>query len=455
MKRHSFLRRRFNPASFLKTDRWRAVRRIRTGQKYISPTLAGIAWLDALADLVFTPQGRILLIAFLPIAFFALLLTRSPAFLLFVLIVVMFAADLLGKLFFPRRVKLERTLPVRAVCGVPFEIRTRVRNDSPLPAYDFDLNRNLGPLLVRQDPDPPLYCLGGRSETVIRQTWLLRRRGIYELPPVLAEGLFPFRLIKARRSGKIRQEIICHPACMEFQQLRLPGGRCLPGPEEMSGGSRPGDSLDFLGCREYRNGDDPRKIDWNASARRNRLVVKEFEEEQMSSAAIILDNYCPAGWHQSREWLKRLLTLKPLLRSGEEPFEAAVSLTASIANSLARRNFVIDLFVSGSEIHHFRTGRSTMTFEAFLDLLSALEPAGSEKRFEHLPGGELNRAAGAGAVFLILLHVDPESEKLHRSLQQRGANLRTLVLDGGTAELPAWAERLNSGEILQNRRTEL
>ena len=90
MKPLSFFHRRINLASLLKTDRWRAVRRTRNENKYISPTIAGIAWLDAIAGLVFTPQGRILLIAFMPLAFFALLLTRSPAFLLFLLVALMF-----------------------------------------------------------------------------------------------------------------------------------------------------------------------------------------------------------------------------------------------------------------------------------------------------------------------------------------------------------------------------
>ena len=66
--------------------RWQAVRRNRIEQEYLSPTVAAARWLDAVAALVFTAQGRILLIAFLPIAFFALLLTRSPAFLLFLLV---------------------------------------------------------------------------------------------------------------------------------------------------------------------------------------------------------------------------------------------------------------------------------------------------------------------------------------------------------------------------------
>ena len=454
MKPQTFFRRRFNLVTLLKTDRWRAVRRTRDDRKYISPTIAGIAWLDAVADLVFTPQGRILLIAFLPLAFFALLLTRSPAFLLFLLVALLFLLDWAGKLFFPRRLQIERHPPARVVCGVPFAIRTEVRNESFLPAYDFLLNGNLEGTLVRQDVTQTLYCLGPHAGMMVRQYYLLKRRGIYDLPPAIAEGVFPFRLIKASRRGRIRQEIICHPVCTEFRELHLPGGIRVAGAQDMSVSNRTGVSLHFAGCREYRSGDDPRLINWTASARRNRLVIKEFQEEQQSSAAVILDSCCPAAVWEVREQLKRVFTLKSLAGNRDEPFEAAVSLTASIARTLSIRNFVIDVFAFGSEIHRFRTGRNTMSFEAFLDLLASLDCSRSEKRFEKFPASEMNRAAEAGAVFLILLRIDPEAEKFYKSLLKRGANLRVFTFDP-RADLPDWAERLTCGEILRGTRREL
>ncbi len=432
---------------------WTAFRRNRIGRSYVSPTVMTAVWLDAVAGLFFTPQGRILLIALLPIAMFALLLTRSPAFLLFLLLVILFLADWVCKWFFPRRLEIVRKPPVRVANGVPFEIRTEIRNRSGLPAYDFQVNGNLVSALEPLEKVPPTYCLAPHSELVVRQSFLIRRRGIYELPPPVAEGVFPFRLIKAVRRGKGRQELICHPVYTEFQNLRLPGS-LVRGEEMSAAGHRAGESLDFLGCREYQAGDDPRKIHWMASAKRGRLAVKEFQEEEMASAAVILDNYCPEPTRHWKELLHRMVLLKPLRNSAERSFEAAVSLAASIAHSLAARNFVIDVFASGSDIHHFRTGRNTMSFEAFLDLLASLEGSRSEDRFDKFPVPDLNRAAASGSVFLILQRADPKSEKLYRELLRRGAEVRVLLFaDDTLAPVPDWAERLTSTEILENRRT--
>ncbi len=432
-----------------------AVRRNRAEQQYVSPTLQTARWLDRLAGRFFTASGRVLLVAYVLLDFFALLLTRSPAFLLFLLLTGLFLLDGLFKLFFPRRIRIERLPPPRAVCGVPFEIRTEIRNDSFLPAWDFALNSNLHSALKPLDKPAVLYCLPPHSGQVIRQKYLLTRRGIYDLPPANAEGVFPFRLMKAVQRGQLRQELICHPAYTQFRSLTLPSGARLQGQESMNSTPSAGDSLDFLGCREYHAGDDPRKIHWSASARRNRLVVKVFQEEKQSSAAIVLDNYCPSPARDLKTVLKKMFTFKPFsLQPSDLPFEAAVSLTASIAHSLAAQNFTVEVFASGSEIHHFRTGRRAMTFESFLDLLSSLECSRAENRFNRLAAADLNRIAASGAVFLILLHLDSESEKLCRELRKRGTSLRVFLLDPPD-EVPAWAETLSSAEILENRRSEL
>ena len=275
---------RKHPYLLWRTPDWLAFRRNRAKRDYISPTVMAAVWLNAAAGRFLTSQGKLLLAAVFPIAMFALLLARSPAFLLFLLLLLLLLTDWFCKWFFPRRIKIVRTPPVRVACGVPFEIRTSVRNDSALPAYDFQVNENLIPALEPAEKTPAVHCLAPHSEALIRQSFLARQRGIYELPPAVVEGLFPFRLFKIARRGQDRQELICHPRYTEFQDLRLPGSG-IRGQEMLSSGFRAGESTDFLGCREYQAGDDPRKIHWMVSAKRGRLAVKEFQEEEMASAA--------------------------------------------------------------------------------------------------------------------------------------------------------------------------
>lgn len=50
-----------------------------------------------------------------------------------------------------------------------------------------------------------------------------------------------------------------------------------------------GRGLEFSDVREYQPGDDVRAIDWNVTARRGRLFIKELVEERQLNALIIVD----------------------------------------------------------------------------------------------------------------------------------------------------------------------
>lgn len=50
-----------------------------------------------------------------------------------------------------------------------------------------------------------------------------------------------------------------------------------------------GSSTEFSGFREYIQGDDPRRIDWNAYGRLNKLYIKEYLEEKENIVQVIID----------------------------------------------------------------------------------------------------------------------------------------------------------------------
>jgi len=54
-------------------------------------------------------------------------------------------------------------------------------------------------------------------------------------------------------------------------------------------GQRAGSSLEFKDHREYQPGDDLRRIDWNAFARSDKLIVKLFREEISPHLDIVID----------------------------------------------------------------------------------------------------------------------------------------------------------------------
>src|SRR4051812_30263335 len=50
-----------------------------------------------------------------------------------------------------------------------------------------------------------------------------------------------------------------------------------------------GSSVEFADYRTYAPGDDPRRVDWNAFARLERLFLRIFEAEENTTLTIFLD----------------------------------------------------------------------------------------------------------------------------------------------------------------------
>jgi uncharacterized protein (DUF58 family) len=67
-----------------------------------------------------------------------------------------------------------------------------------------------------------------------------------------------------------------------------------------------GFSVEFAEFRPYQPGDDLRFIDWRVVARADRWVVKQFEEETNTRAALVLDVSLSMDWTGSPERLTKL-----------------------------------------------------------------------------------------------------------------------------------------------------
>jgi uncharacterized protein (DUF58 family) len=67
-----------------------------------------------------------------------------------------------------------------------------------------------------------------------------------------------------------------------------------------------GRGIEFDEVREYQEGDDPRLIDWNVTARMDRLFVKKFVEERELSIVLVVDVSASHGFG-SQAMLKREL----------------------------------------------------------------------------------------------------------------------------------------------------
>ncbi len=126
----------------------------------------------------------------------------------------------------------------------------------------------------------------------------LRRRGDLEFGAIHVRSLGPWGLAWHQTILEAAERVRVQPGMEELRKERLPGLRpdlVTPGPRQIR---RWGEGSEFESLREYRPGDDPRAVDWKASARRPELLVRQYQVERTQTVVLAID----AG-RLMREWI--------------------------------------------------------------------------------------------------------------------------------------------------------
>ncbi len=175
---------------------------------------------------------------------------------------------------------------------------------------------------------------------------------------------FPFGFLKKHIVGGCDHEIIVWPAKIDYTEMK--SGASSHYWQGKSSKSK-GDMGELIGLRRYRAGDAPKTIHWKASARQQRLVVKENAAADMTLHSIYVD---PSRY----------------IWQDEDSFEKMCSLAASLAE---------DFFLSGQLDACMVQGRLVQKvkrladLDTFLDELARLEIEDSPSQNEL--GGFNNR----------------------------------------------------------------
>jgi uncharacterized protein (DUF58 family) len=230
------------------------------------------------------------------------------------------------------RLELIRSVtPSRVEAGAPARVLLRLENVSRLPSA----------VLLMEDTVP--YALGGRPRFVLRQvepsgvreavyTVRPETRGRYEVGPLTVRLTDPFGCVELSRAFSSIEQVTVTPPVQPLPSIRL-GGDGYAGGEGHAARAAVSGEAD-VATREYRQGDDLRKVHWRSTAKRGELMVRRDEQPRQNRATLLLDTR--SSVHRG---------------SGAglqgSSFEWAVSACASIAVWLARRGYLLQLVTTG------------------------------------------------------------------------------------------------------------
>lgn len=152
------------------------------------------------------------------------------------------------------------------------------------------------------------------------------QRGRFTVGPLLVRSTDTFGLVKFDRQFTATSEVMVTPRIHTLATMNnIVGGGS-------TGESRP-QKLGVIGdddvlVREYRQGDDVRRVHWRSTARRGELMVRREEQAWDPAVTLVLDSRASAHAGVGRD----------------SSFEYAVSAAASIALHFVEDGFAVELF---------------------------------------------------------------------------------------------------------------
>jgi uncharacterized protein (DUF58 family) len=272
-----------------------------------------------------TTRGRAFVAAGVTASLCALVLGQKDLLRVGVLLVALpvVAALVVGRTRL--RLQVRRSLtPDQVPVGNQATVELALSNHGRMPAG----------LLLLEDRIP--YVLGHRPRFVVDRvspnwrrtvTYPVKSdvRGMFQVGPLMLTVADPFGLVETSRTFTRSQHLLVTPRVHKLPNIRLGADRAGSGENRPRAIAAAGE--EDATVREYRDGDDLRRVHWRSTARRGSLMVRREEQPWQSRCAIFLDartiSHHGHGPSSSLEW--------------------SVSAAASIGSDVIRRGYVTTL----------------------------------------------------------------------------------------------------------------
>ena len=348
---------------------------------------------------------------------------------------VIWLVAFVAMLLYRPSVSLTSRCPDRVCCGETIECDIELQQQRSFGGADLIVLPHRLPMSIDAVPDDGIALpdLGKNMKARARIGLRCEARGEFVLKGFRVESGFPFGILRAWKTFYTQRKILVYPKFFPLSSLALPTGRRYQ-PGGVALVSHLGESFEYLGNREYRQGDNVRDIDWRATARSDKPIVREWVEEYMLRAAVILDTHVPPRQPARAQQQQR------------DSFERAVSVAAAVSDFMARQDYLVDLFAAGPNLYHLTAGRSLAYLDQILDILACVKESPTEplKVIEPQIADVLARISTAICIFL---DWDVNRRDFALRLRSEGVAVKAIICRDGRAALDPAVDTSFFGEI--------
>ncbi|MGI9155563.1 MAG: DUF58 domain-containing protein [Marmoricola sp.] len=239
--------------------------------------------------------------------------------------------------------------PARLTVGESATVQVELANNGP----------NTGVLLLEEQLP---YSLGARPRFVVQPMGRNGRelleysvrpevRGRHQLGPMQVRLREPFGMVELPQEITGSVSLLVTPQVTPLHEVRLGGGSFASG-DDHPRSFTVGNVADVV-VREYRRGDDLRRVHWRSTARTGELMVRNEEQLWQARATVVLDNR--AGSHRGA--------------GPGSSLESGVAAAASVAVHLAGLGYQVRLLTgSGAKESAHERGRPLDPFPLLEEL---------------------------------------------------------------------------------------
>jgi len=263
--------------------------------------------------------------------------------------------------------------------GQVFEEQFEINNRIPFTRVWMEVED--GTHLPGSGGNRVLSMIRGKTVRNYSSYTLLSKRGQFALSPTKLFAGDPFGLFTSMKEISSNNSVIVLPYLYKLPSMKGPtgmmaGGRFLRRKTPESSPPRVSD------VREYAPGDSYNRIHWPTTARRDRLMVKEFEQDPESDVWLFLDAHESVHFSDDSVnnahldsiplwWLQ-----KNVYELSKDSFEYATAICGTIANYYVKKDQIVGFVCSGQKRIILPADKGERQLSKILETLAFINPSG-------------------------------------------------------------------------------
>lgn len=335
----------------------------------------------------------------------------------------------------------------RAQVGQVFEELFEIHNHGPFPKLWLEIT-DVSTLAGAQGSRVITFLRGRRARNYFSRTRLIAR-GIYPLGPTRLVSGDLFGFFTASKEIPFKEYLTVLPKIVEIESLPNPYG-LMPGGEAVNRRTQQ-ITPNAASTRDYVHGDPLSRIHWPGTARRDRLIVKEFELDPLAEVWIFVDGEKASHVSKQHGWdtdagsvIFQRTGLDRLLPATEE---YAATIAASVARFYLKAGRSVGLLATGDPLQLLTVDRGARQQGKILEAMAVFRANGASS-FVSAVIAQARFLPGGSTAIVVTPSVEDRIADLSVRLEQLGLRPYFVLIEpfsfGGQAGSATLEEKLSS-----------